>query len=104
MCRKGTFCPPGSSLPESCTPGFYCDQDQLSTVAGECGQGHYCSGGTIEQFPVNQTYGDICPPGHFCEQGSKAPNACRAGYFARGEGNDNPGACQLCKFATLMLL
>lgn len=54
----------------------------------------------MEERPVNQTYGDICPPGSFCELGSKAPNACREGYFARGEGNDNPSACQMCKYNT----
>ena len=96
-CLRGTFCPPGSSHSQKCTPGFYCHQDELNKVSGPCAKGYYCSSGSMEERPINQTYGDICPPGSFCEEGSKAPNACREGYFARGQGNDNPSACQLCK-------
>lgn len=104
MCRKGQFCPPGSPSPQACTPGSFCGADKLANVSGPCGAGFYCSGGTIEQRPANKTYGDICPPGHYCEVGSNAPNACREGYFARGEGNDAPNACQMCKLTAFLLL
>ena len=96
-CLSGTFCAPGSSHPEPCTPGFYCSRDELDKVSGPCARGYFCSGSSKEERPVNQTYGDICPAGSFCLVASNAPNACREGYFARGEGNDISGACQLCK-------
>ena len=103
MCRKGEFCPPGTTSPKPCTPGFFCSEDSLANVSGICDPGYYCSGSTIEQRPVGKSYGDICPPGHYCEAGSSAPTACREGYFARGEGNNVASACQLCKYSVCVL-
>lgn len=60
-------------------PGFYCEFDELANVSGPCMAGYYCSGGTIEPNPVNQTYGDICPRGHYCPEGSSAKIACPPG-------------------------
>ena len=98
MCKAGTFCPIGSARPSPCTPGYYCDSDRLSSESGLCSPGYFCNGSTIERQPVNRTYGDICPPGYFCELGSKTPNACRPGYFARGYANDYRNACIPCKY------
>ena len=104
MCKAGTFCPPGSDAPTPCTPGYYCSEDALNNTKGLCAPGYYCNGSTIDERPVNKSYGDICPPGHFCELGSNAPNACRPGEFARGYGNDYRNACIPCKCYHVLLL
>ena len=97
MCKKGTYCPIGSSIPIQCDPGYYCRDDNLSNVSGICSAGYYCNGSSIEERPVNKSYGDICPPGYYCETGSRAPKPCDAGYFAPGFANTEKSSCLLCK-------
>ena len=97
MCKKGTFCPQGSTAPISCTPGYYCLEDKLPNVSGECGAGYYCNGSAIEQHPINETYGDWCPVGNYCPQKSPVPTPCNPGYFAKDRGNQHQNACIPCK-------
>ena len=96
ICKKGEFCPKGSSSPTICTAGFYCNQYKLSAVSGICPAGYYCSGGTKDRFPVNKTYGDICPAGSYCLEGSDKPTPCLMGFFAQGAGNRFSNSCVLC--------
>nr|XP_047130962.1 uncharacterized protein LOC100202447 isoform X1 [Hydra vulgaris] len=96
LCKKGTYCPIGSSKPISCDPGYYCDQDGLSIMSNICSSGYYCSGGSTEARPFQKVYGDICPPGYFCEAKSAAPLMCDKGFFAPGYGNKNVSDCIIC--------
>ena len=50
-------------------------------VAGQCTQGYYCSGGAITQNPTGESYGDVCPPGHYCPTGTHTPTPCPAGTY-----------------------
>ena len=97
VCKRGTYCPPGSSMPIPCDPGYYCDQDGLSTVSNGCAAGYYCLGGSTEERPINKTYGDICPPGFFCDANSTTPLPCNKGFFSPDYGNKNISACTICK-------
>lgn len=77
-----------------------------------CGPGHFCSGGAASPLPINETFGGgecdagyvcsggsdvprpridglgggngyICPPGHFCPEGTTNEIGCPAGtYFS----------------------
>ena len=36
----------------SCTPGYFCNNTGLLEPSGPCSAGHYCTGGTIDAFPM----------------------------------------------------
>ncbi|KAF7241231.1 Signal peptide, CUB and EGF-like domain-containing protein 3 [Varanus komodoensis] len=109
MCRAGTFCPEGASVPIPCTPvslagatskaitnkcgnrtelklnffkGFYCASSELAAPSGPCEAGFYCTGGSTLANPRDGALGDICPRGHVCPQGSSSPFPCPAGTVA----------------------
>lgn len=95
-CLAGTFCPNGSSTPTACTGGYYCDMDELSAVSGPCTTGYYCSSGSTMPNPVNETFGDICPKGHYCPEASPSAMPCPEGYFSDSYGNENLTNCLPC--------
>ncbi|EDV28435.1 uncharacterized protein TRIADDRAFT_51343 [Trichoplax adhaerens] len=65
----------------SCPSGYYCSSEHLSEPTGLCDAGYYCSGASNTSKPTGGSEGDVCPPGHYCEQGSTQPTACPAGTF-----------------------
>ena len=95
-CLVGTFCPEGSDAPISCSAGSYCSSDGLSNVTGPCQAGYFCSGGATIPNPVNETFGDVCPQGHYCPEGSGAAQACLAGTYTGLYGNQNSSDCLPC--------
>lgn len=58
--------------------------------------GHVCSLGSTEPSPVSQSYGDVCPMGHICPQGSGLPIPCPAGSFLPEPGASSPTQCRRC--------
>lgn len=96
QCQAGTFCPEGSYAPIPCIGGYYCSMDRLSNVTGSCLAGFYCNRSSTIPNPVNETFGDVCPQGHYCPTGSAAPLACPAGTFSNLYGNHNISSCLLC--------
>ena len=56
-CTVGHFCPNGSSVESDCTPGYYCDVDELAEPTGECWAGHFCSGGSTVPNPTDGVEG-----------------------------------------------
>ena len=42
LCLKGNFCPRGSSEPQPCPGGRYCDKNGLGEPSGLCFAGYYC--------------------------------------------------------------
>ena len=96
---SGYFCPEASTLPKpcpkgsygpidlmsdisqcsSCDEGYYCPQTGLNSSFAKCHAGYYCVNGSITAQPINQAYGDECPAGTFCIEGSGKPTDCEAG-------------------------
>lgn len=95
-CNAGQFCPEGSSEPTECTPGYYCENDELANVSGLCWAGYYCNGSTILPNPQNDSTGDVCPKGHFCPEGSRTPTPCEPGEFTDRFYNQNKSNCLAC--------
>lgn len=52
--------------------------------------------GSIEPSPVSQLYGDVCPMGHFCPQGSESPKPCPIGTFLPEPGAFSLSHCRSC--------
>lgn len=96
MCYAGSYCPEGSSGPVDCTPGSYCDTDELDSPTGLCRAGYYCSGNSSLMNPSNEVFGDICPYGHYCQEGSSLPIPCDEGRFSNLTGNQNITSCLPC--------
>lgn len=59
--------------------GFYCLLPGLVAVSGPCSAGFHCTRGASVPSPTDGVTGDLCPPGHFCPQGSPRPAPCPAG-------------------------
>lgn len=59
--------------------GFYCLLPGLVAVSGPCSAGFHCTRGASVPSPTDRVTGDLCPPGHFCPQGSPRPAPCPAG-------------------------
>ena len=87
----------GTAIPPSTTPkpwgpchflsstGFYCLLPGLAAVSGPCGAGFHCTRGSSVPNPTDGITGDLCPPGHFCPQGSPRPTPCPPGESPTGE-------------------
>ncbi|XP_071505048.1 uncharacterized protein [Diadema antillarum] len=95
-CPVGSFCPQGSVYPTSCSPGMYCDVEELGSPAGNCSAGHYCTGGAVVASPDGAASGDICPTGHYCPSGSSEPQECPPGTFLNTTQNEDLSDCISC--------
>lgn len=65
--------------------GSYCLLPGLAAVSGPCGAGFHCTRGSSVPNPTDGITGDLCPPGHFCPQGSPRPTPCPPGKSPAGE-------------------
>ena len=87
----GTDCPPGGYGNTTglgaetdcplCDPGYYCPMPELTMPYAECTQGYYCAGGAIITNPINETWGYLCPEGHYCPAGIPTPTPCDRGTY-----------------------
>ncbi|XP_049323141.1 zonadhesin isoform X1 [Astyanax mexicanus] len=99
-CPKGTFSVQ-QGLTEAaqcrkCSPGFYCSEPGLSSVSGPCLPGFFCTEGSSTAAPVSALFGDVCPPGHYCETGSAVPTSCPVGTHRSESGGKSVEACMSC--------
>ena len=97
-----------------CTPGMYCDAAGLSAPEGWCSAGYFCGEGSTSRAPQssnpfsvsyvgdtcinvkNGTINDVCPPGHYCKEGSSSPVACPPGFNTSSLGSGSLSDCQQC--------
>ncbi|XP_041849947.1 neurogenic locus notch homolog protein 4-like [Melanotaenia boesemani] len=79
-----------------CPSGFFCNSTALTDPSGPCSPGHFCSLESTEPSPVSQPYGDICPMGHFCPEGSGSPKPCPVGSFLPEPGAFSLSQCRPC--------
>ena len=79
--RAETECPP-------CDPGWYCPSPGLTTPYRPCEAGHLCILGATFATPVNETWGYLCPSGHYCPEGTPTPVQCPRGTFQPASGKE----------------
>ncbi|XP_013387786.1 multiple epidermal growth factor-like domains protein 11 [Lingula anatina] len=117
ICPQGLYCPQGSSVGVNCPigrygnqtglttstectlcdPGWYCPTPGLTASWGECTAGHYCELGATAASPRNETWGYLCPVGHYCPQGIPTPTPCPQGtYQPSADGKANVTDCLAC--------
>ena len=99
---------------QECTAGSYCGSVALLEPTAPCSAGYYCGGGSAVSSPhesdgfhvsyagetcvevgANVT-NDICPPGHYCPEGSPSPVQCPPGTNTSSWGLAEVGDCQAC--------
>ncbi|RUS80923.1 hypothetical protein EGW08_011304, partial [Elysia chlorotica] len=99
-CPVGTFSTrtglTNSSECELCTPGHYCGITGLTAVSNTCWGGFYCSLGSEERAPIAQTFGDVCPAGSYCPNGTAVPAPCPSGTYLDTTGASDVGDCIMC--------
>ena len=115
-CEQGTYCEAGSEsatpcpigtygpsalLPSladcvNCEPGLHCSGTSLIAPSGSCLGGFFCTGRAESSNPVNETHGDECPVGHYCETGSSSASACDAGYYQPLTQRTSSSDCIIC--------
>jgi hypothetical protein len=117
QCPRGSYCAAASTLPTPCPagrygaaagatnstgcaecwPGWFCDSPGLTTPAGLCDPGFYCSRASPISAPGSNAvaeaawvallgvYGSVCSAGGYCPAGSSAPVPCPAGTYLNSE-------------------
>lgn len=121
ICPAGTFCRAGLTLPDlcplgtfsnpnvtmnrtdldlscsPCEPGTY-GNDVFRLICKTCYAGFVCYGNTTRGDPRNLTMdrGIICPPGHWCSNGTASPNPCLRGTFNELPGQKSADTCLPC--------
>nr|CEL64355.1 TPA: GCC2 and GCC3 domain-containing protein [Neospora caninum Liverpool] len=119
-CPVGFYCPARSSAPKACPPGTFsatpkatraedcqeCPEGQFCGVyalpapEGICDDGFFCGAGQISRRPLGTGTAGLCPAGHACSGGAKAPcpehsymdeqgaalcKSCPAGHFCEAQ-------------------
>lgn len=69
-----------------CSPGMYCPTPGLVMPYAECEAGYYCELGATRPNAANETWGYLCPAGHYCPQGTPVPLPCGKGTYQPVEG------------------
>ncbi|XP_075892173.1 uncharacterized protein LOC142895201 [Nelusetta ayraudi] len=83
-CPQGTY-NPGQGLATAgeclaCPAGRFCASEGLTGPSGFCAAGFLCVTGASVPNPTDNRTGSLCPPGTFCQRGSKAGD-CLAGFY-----------------------
>jgi hypothetical protein len=108
ICPQGSYCAAGSSTGATCSGGFYCPDQFMSSLVSTniCQQGYYCSGGAQSPSPNGvfttligesaQGGGDICGVGKYCAVQSSAEASCTAGTYLPYQGAYASSECLPC--------
>lgn len=95
-CPHGSYCPSGTPVPlpcltgtfnnqtglehdhqcTPCSPGMFCQSDNLTIPTGPCAERHFCSGGAKIANPTSGT-GGVCTKGHYCPLQTSSPIPCK---------------------------
>jgi hypothetical protein len=120
LCPNGTFSASHSlqniTQCTPCTPGYYCGEPGITAPTAKCREGYFCGGGSSVATPhesgasgiqisytgetcvknLNSTINDICPPGHYCPEGSDSPVQCPPGTNSSSTGLATIDDCPQC--------
>jgi hypothetical protein len=120
LCPNGTYSDSYSLHNDTqctpCTPGYYCGEPGLTAPTAKCREGYFCGGGSSVATPhesgatgiqisytgetcvknMNSTINDICPPGHYCPEGSDSPVQCPPGTNSSSTGLSHMDQCPPC--------
>ena len=105
--QPATNCPPGTYTDKTglqdkkhcmaCPPGKYC---QNGSIQGDCKAGFYCESGSNTDSPdsfTNLGFGEPCPEGHYCLEGTLLPTPCPLGKFRTSKGGASASDCSDCE-------
>jgi hypothetical protein len=95
-CKPGQYCPSEFAVPIDCDPGFYCPDYLMTGVTLKCSEGFYCAGKAYVPTPIDNSTGNVCPPGKYCPEGSSTPSNCPVGTFLSYKGAKSRDECQKC--------
>ena len=95
-CQPGYYCPAGSSHPEPCDGGKFCDVAGLDRPTGNCTAGYFCKLKAKFSDPKDGSTGGVCPRGYYCPEGTRDPMPCAPGFYQDGTQATNSSACKLC--------
>ena len=119
-CPIGTYCEVSSDYPTLCHNGTYGVGITLTSAddCAACPSGHYCTDGNVtgtcsagylcvtgndnptpgdgETYPWPIENGGICPPGFYCEEGTKEKVACQEGTSRLEVGGTSQDDCGPC--------
>ena len=118
ICPKGSYCPEGSENPvpcprgtflkdtgqykeehcNPCTQGWACEEFGLQEPVTKCNPGHYCMSGSNTSHPIGMPFGDLCPPGYFCPEGTAdyVHTPCSNGTYGNYSGLSAEENCTQC--------
>lgn len=88
----------GSSDPQPCPGGQYCQFEGLDTPTDNCSAGYYCMARAVTPTPTDGSTGDRCPAGHYCISESSYPTPCSPGTYSGSVGNTQASDCVQCSF------
>ena len=86
----------GSSDPQPCPGGQYCQFEGLDVPTDNCSAGYYCVAKASQPDPTDGTTGNRCPAGFYCESGVAWPVPCSPGTFSPSDGNTQISDCLPC--------
>ncbi|KAL7831753.1 hypothetical protein AOLI_G00293010 [Acnodon oligacanthus] len=101
-CRAGHYCEEGSTSDRACPMGSYQPSEgqhkcEVCLAGFFCPQeGFFCIEGSSTAAPVSAVFGDVCPPGHYCNSGSAVPMPCPVGTHRSESGGKSVGDCMPC--------
>ncbi|RUS80927.1 hypothetical protein EGW08_011308, partial [Elysia chlorotica] len=117
LCPSGHYCPLGSEYPTPCPPGTYnpntgmyelahcleCEEGYACQNYGmsnsqttPCSAGYYCGKGSNTTIPVGMSFGDVCPLGEYCPEGSPEGTHCPNGTYSNVTGLHSESQCISC--------
>ena len=118
ICPPGHYCPVRSEYPtpcdrgyflettgryeaahcDPCTEGYACESVGTETPTILCAPGFYCLEGSNMSHPVGQTFGDYCPEGYFCPEGTGDYTVfpCPNGTYSNSVALTDESNCTLC--------
>ncbi|KAE9138231.1 hypothetical protein PF007_g1495 [Phytophthora fragariae] len=93
VCPTGTYCPTGSSEPQTCPLGYYCLEGTRTANQYPCPAGTY-SGNQTGLVLASQCH--ECPVGRYCPEASSSPTNCQAGTYNPQTGAADSYECLAC--------